>query len=330
MRIYAPVLSARGYWAIPICIIGVIAFLLGRASVSLPVFSTNTYGFTGHHYTYISPLLECGDSQGILPKDAKNAEQAVRAIIAAQKDSGSLDTIGVYYRDLHNGPTFSVDAGTKFSPGSLLKIPVMMAAYKKSVSDPSFLSTRTTYAGPTSATSHIFTVADPIVEGKTYTTLELMEHMIWHSDNNATIQLYKTVGFDSVVSTYTDLGYDAPVQNEDYLISVRDYSTLFRVLYNATYLPPRQSEEALSQLTKSDFKQGIVAGVPEGVIVAHKFGERELPEEGMQKQLHDCGIVYKKDHPYLLCIMSRGTDFQSLEKTISDISKAVYDAIDAA
>lgn len=330
MKIRSPLMSSYGYWAVALLVVFVGVFMLGRVSVSLPISGPSLYGFTGHHYTYISPLLECGDSQGILPKDAKRAEAAVKDIIAAKKTSGTLDTIGVYYRDLHNGPTFNIEGDTKFSPGSLLKIPVMMAAYKRSASDPAFLTKEVEYSEPASVSSQVVEVADPIEHGKKYTVRELIEHMIWHSDNNAAIQLYKTIGFDSVVSTYTDLGYETPVQNQDYLISVRDYSTLFRVLYNATYLPAKESEEALTQLTKSDFKNGIVAGVPSGVVVAHKFGERELPEEGMKKQLHDCGIVYKKDHPYLLCIMTRGTDFDSLEKTIADISKAVYDAIDAA
>lgn len=330
MNVRSAIKSVHGYWAVALFLAVAVAFILGRVSVSIPISGPSIYGFTGHNYAYISPLLECGDSQGILPKDAKNAEQAVKDIIAAKKESGSLDSIGVYYRDLHNGPTFSINANAKFSPGSLLKIPIMMAAYKQAVSDPKFLTKRINYTEPSSKSSQVVQVADPIVQGKSYTVLELIEHMIWHSDNNAAIQLYKTVGFDSVVSAYTDLGYESPVQNQDYLISVRDYSTLFRVLYNATYLPPKESEAALTHLTKSDFKNGIVAGVPADVVVAHKFGERELPEEGMLKQLHDCGIVYKKDHPYLLCIMSRGTDFDALEQTISAISKAVYDTIDAA
>jgi hypothetical protein len=52
------------------------------------------------------------------------------------------------------------------------------------------------------------------------------------------------------------------------------------------------------------------------------MGEREL-QNGI-RQLHDCGIVYLESHPYLLCIMTRGYDFEKLSKIISMISSQVY------
>jgi hypothetical protein len=63
--------------------------------------------------------------------------------------------------------------------------------------------------------------------------------------------------------------------------------------------------------------------LPKSLAVAHKFGERELPN-GI-KQLHDCGIVYLPKHPYLLCIMTRGTDYDRLSTVISTISKKIYE-----
>jgi hypothetical protein len=41
-------------------------------------------------------------------------------------------------------------------------------------------------------------------------------------------------------------------------------------------------------------------------------------------QLHDCGIVYKQKHPYLVCIMMRGTDLDTLAKVIAELSKIAY------
>ena len=78
-------------------------------------------------------------------------------------------------------------------------------------------------------------------------------------------------------------------------------------------------------LAQSEFKAGLVSGVPATIEVAHKFGEHS--EEGMV-QLHDCGIVYYPRHPYLLCIMSKGPNFEFLDDAIVGVSKIVYGAVD--
>jgi beta-lactamase class A len=84
------------------------------------------------------------------------------------------------------------------------------------------------------------------------------------------------------------------------------------------------SEKALKLLTQTKYKDALYAGVPQHIEVAHKFGERQfLPSQ--EKQLHDCGIVYHPQNPYLLCIMSRGQDFKKLSNIIKNISKATYD-----
>ena len=76
-------------------------------------------------------------------------------------------------------------------------------------------------------------------------------------------------------------------------------------------------QKVLDLLSQSTFIQGIVAGVPEGVKVAHKFGEAEgVDKEGkvVTHILNDCGIVYKPESPYILCIMIEGEDYSQMEK----------------
>src|SRR6185295_18381478 len=97
---------------------------------------------------------------------------------------------------------------------------------------------------------------------------------------------------------------------------------LFRVLYNSTYLTSANSEYALSLLSQSSFKDGLVKELPPGVTVAHKFGEGGGPEEN---QLSDAGIVYDGSTPYLIVVMTRGKQLTELSQSISEISKQVYD-----
>ena len=81
-------------------------------------------------------------------------------------------------------------------------------------------------------------------------------------------------------------------------------------------------------MAKSNFKEGIVGGVPEGVRVANKFGEVAAinpANNNVEKvELHDCGIVYREKDPYSICIMTEGTNFDDLSKVIGDISKIIW------
>jgi len=81
---------------------------------------------------------------------------------------------------------------------------------------------------------------------------------------------------------------------------------------------------ALEVLSRTRFKNGIKAGISDQATVASKFGERGLIDSNA-KQLHDCGIVYDGNSPYLLCIMTKGTDWERQATVIQEISKLVFE-----
>ncbi len=87
------------------------------------------------------------------------------------------------------------------------------------------------------------------------------------------------------------------------------------------------SQYALELLSETTFSDGIVAGVPGGTRVAHKFGFRQ-PSEA-ESQLHDCGIVYHPLATYILCVMTSGTDARQEAEGIAAISRVTYDAVTA-
>jgi beta-lactamase class A len=124
---------------------------------------------------------------------------------------------------------------------------------------------------------------------------------------------------------YTDLEIVAPNDKvSDDSMTVKDYSAFFRILYNASYLSQSMSEKALGLLTQVKFDKGLLGQLPKKTIVAHKFGERIYTDDN-ERQLHDCGIVYHPTDPYLLCVMTRGHDYDTLASVISSLSKIVWD-----
>jgi len=146
--------------------------------------------------------------------------------------------------------------------------------------------------------------------------------MIINSDNDALAMLDDSFWDNESNKVQKDLGVEVSDGNStDDFITVKGYASLFRILFNASYLSRDNSEKALKMLSGVEFKKGIVAGVPPEIVVSHKYGERQLCDIS---QLHDCGIVYYPNHPYLLCIMTRGSDYNKLASVIKDISKTIY------
>lgn len=98
--------------------------------------------------------------------------------------------------------------------------------------------------------------------------------MITNSDNEAKELLIQDIDETFLQKVYTEIGINTAGDLTKDFISVKDYSGFFRLLYNATYLNRDLSEKALKILSKTNFDKGITAGLPKGITVAHKFGER--------------------------------------------------------
>lgn len=280
-----------------------------------------------HGYRFVNPLLSCGDASPVLPGQVSAMREDVESYIAAQRSARNVSEVALYFRDLRNGPIFGINEFAEFSPGSLGKVPVLMAVLEEAERNPGLLGAAVVFGGGTALESQGIMPATPLVAGTAYTVEELLRRMITQSDNEASQLLYEVVGGKAVTRTYDDLGLLAPVDPYTYSMRVRDYASFFRLLFNATYLSPDASEYALALLSESMFKDGLVAGVPPGVTVAHKFGERTLGDG--EQQLHDCGIVYAPDHPYILCVMTRGPSIEQLEQVVAGISRIVYERITA-
>lgn len=275
-----------------------------------------------------NPLLQCDLGSEYL---AQNSIRPFRTVIETRintlKSEGKATHVSYYFRDLNNGSWFGLNEKESFSPASLLKVPLLIHLLARAEQEPDILNMQIEYGGGDANASQFIIPENPIEVGKVYTVRELLEHMIIESDNNAALLLAEFAGPDKFQTIFTDLGLSLPpTVNSTGSMSVRDYASFFRVLFNASYISQPSSESALTLLSQSKFKNGIVAGVPSETLVAHKFGERELQN---QKQLHDCGIVYAGKSPYLLCIMTRGNDFPTLAKVIAELSKTTYEQVAA-
>jgi beta-lactamase class A len=289
-------------------------------------------------YEFVDPLLDCeqaGDE--VESPELRPFRQNVNNFIQKDLDKKWADEVSVYFRELNDGRTFTIGKTEEFYPASLMKVPIMISLLKEAEANPQILKHEITYDNP-EIKKFQNDISKTLEFGKRYTVDELLSRMIIYSDNVSTNLLENFVKINDLEKTFTDLGMKDPYRDVDqsrmhgtsttYMISAETYASFFRVLFNASYLSRPMSGKALSLLAQSEFKDGLVAGVPAGIKVAHKYGVRTTGAYGEIKQLHDCGIIYYPDHPYLLCIMTSGKSYEYLDDALKEISRVVYREID--
>ncbi len=279
-------------------------------------------------YKYINPLLECETASGRQLKELIPFKTRIGEVVNAQIQKKNLSEASVYFRDLNNGPWFGINETRRFAPASLLKVGVMMAYYKWAETEPDVLRRQIQFGGTAlPMPNQTIPAGKKLKTGGIYTIDELIEQMIIYSDNEADIVLLNYLGEARFLDIFKKLDIELNAGSMiDDIMSVKKYGSLFRILYNASYLSKDYSEKALGLLTRTKFAKGLTAHLPADLQLAHKFGERTI---GDVKQLHDCGIIYFPGNPYLLCVMSRGRDIKLLESGIAEISKTAFKEVSA-
>ncbi len=281
-------------------------------------------------YQYINPLLGYN-----VPSDVKEFNEYK---LLEQKISGNLKNVGlddysVYFRDLTLGRWTGINENSNFSPGSMMKVAIMVAYFKQAENDPGILQQQFLYSSSTvdEVSGVPFSAPSNLQVGKSYTVENLIEAMIINSDNGAKDVLINHIDQRSFVEVHTDLGLPNPADGGDYKITAKEYAILLRVLYNATYLSRADSEKALQILSQAQYDPGLVAGVPTGTGIAQKYGEAIEGQNSLNPEivLSDCGVVYQNSHPYILCAMTKGKDLNKLNQALATISKTVWDEVNS-
>lgn len=281
---------------------------------------------TTNSFLYTNPLLNYEQTSSIVENKNINLEQYLKDYLDIKKWKNKTTHISVYFRNLNNWNRFGINEKEEFSPASLMKLPLFMSYYKLSEEYPNILKEKLLYI-PDSFEEEITQNIKPektLESNKEYKIKDLLDYMILYSDNKSSILLENSIDIDIYKKSFTDVGIDFPEFKDGQFennINIVEYSSFFRVLYNSSYLNRLNSEYVLNLLSKTTFTKWLKKWVPKETLVSHKFGERMINGE---KQLHDCWIIYYPNHPYILCVMTRGRDWQVLENIISDISQKVY------
>lgn len=269
-----------------------------------------------HPLLFAEPQTESAQLNG--------CKNTINNIINKHKGIGDISSASVYIREFKQANWISINGNELYSPGSLLKVPELIAFYKMNEKQPGFLDKQIEYNNKVSTDNRVISFeSNHIQVGKKYTIKELLNYMIVYSDNEATMLLNSLVDRAVFSSVFTDIGLKQPDFNSpDYKITASDYSLFLKELYNGSYLDFANSEACLSLLSKSVFRNGLSKELPIDCKVAHKFGEGG---QSTSPNFSEAAIVYAGDNPYIITIMIKGYDMKVLPAVTAEISKNVYD-----
>jgi beta-lactamase class A len=266
-----------------------------------------------------------------------DVRQAVEAAIAA---SGA--EVAVVWRPLDAVPgsadEIRINAGTEFHAASTMKVPVMIELFSRvahgdvSLDDeiPVTNRFRSIVDGSWYELSSSEDSDGDVYRaiGQTLSYRALCEAMITRSSNLAANILIDQLGPKKIQATTDALGapgmhvlrgvedqkaFDKGMNNTT---TADALATLFWKIGRGEVVSKGASEAMVAILERQAFNEGIPAGLPAGVAVAHKTGS-------ITRIRHDAGIVYAA-RPYVLVVLVRGLDDASKADALTaDISRLV-------
>jgi beta-lactamase class A len=264
-------------------------------------------------------------------------EPALRRLIA---DSGA--EVAVAYRTLDGRTALLLDADKTFHAASTMKVPVMIELFRQAhthtlaLDDPLLITNQ--FHSIVDGSPYALTEGDAAdkdvfaAQGRTLPLRQLCEAMITLSSNFAANLLIEKLGVENIRRTVTALGADGM----HVLRGVEDQKAFDKGLNNTTTARAllvllerigqgravdRESDaEMVRILSRQQISpDAIPAGVPAGIVVAHKTGS-------ITRIHHDAAIVYAQK-PYVLVVLVRGLDdLRKSAALMAAVSKAVYES----
>ncbi|HEX5734067.1 MAG TPA: serine hydrolase [Blastocatellia bacterium] len=289
---------------------------------------------TSARFSALVILLLC---PALFAFESNDRENKIQQLI---KESGA-EMVGVAYFDLETGAEILINADENFHAASTMKVPVMMEVFRQdrkgklSLND--YIPIKNDFISIADGTRFSISAESDSEQtlynriGQIEVVSELIHLMINVSSNLATNLLIERVTAPSVMEYMREIGarnirvlrgvedskaYELGMNNTT---TARDLMIILRQIARKQAVSSKASNEMVKILLEQKFNDGIPAGLPKEVKVAHKTGS-------ITKINHDAAIVYPANRkPYVLVVLTRGIeDEKRANKLIADISRTIY------
>ena len=285
-------------------------------------------------------------ASGLRAAEPGALEVAVRKVAAAHAGK-----VAVAVKNLDTGEGFHIDGDAVMPTASLIKVAVMVEAYRQADAKKLDLTKSVTLTkadkvpGAGILTPHFS-------DGATFPVRDAVRLMIVYSDNTATNLVLDQVGTKNVNDTTKAFGLpDTRVNAKVYKGSTTSVDPdrtkkyglgsttanetvkLFELIHAEKAASAEACRAMLSHLKANDDREQLVRFLPAGTVVAHKSG-------AVSNARTDAGIMYipdpadaakKKTIPVAVCVLTnenadkRWVIDNAAQVTIGKIGKAVYD-----
>lgn len=235
-----------------------------------------------------------------------------------QKIDPLNDKFAMYFEYLPTGTSIGINSGNEFYSASLFKLPVVMAYFrhKENTNSTTDVKIRLTKDMIDDRFGDLWQKG----EGYEIGLDEAAQIALTKSDNTAAKALGVGITQNDFDDVYKGIDINLQITDKGTVMTTKNYSSILKSLYFSAVLSRDDSEKILAFLTESEFNDKLIAGIPSGVVVAHKIGVID------NESYMDCGIVYVPKRPYILCMVSKGTEDEARQR-MSGISKMIYDYV---
>ena len=227
------------------------------------------------------------------------------------------DDFGIVIKDLQTGRGTAINSGQAYFSASLFKLFIMFEVLHQESLGLLKLTDELTITPFYDAQS-----VGPRLTSRCQklTVRQALEAMMARSDNAVAILLQDLAGSGNINDSMVSLGMrDSHYLTEDLPTSARDVAQLLEGIGRYQAVSKSASEEMVRLLSLEQFDNGLRAGTPPGLRLAHKTGN-------YQGMTHDVGIVYGPLGAYLVVVLSDDANASAVTK---DVASTVFDHFNA-
>ena len=269
-------------------------------------------------------------SDGVPDSERERVENALGE--AAQRIEGYDGVAGVYVRDLEGDFGYGIRPDEEFFTASTIKLPVMVAVYRKVDEGELSLSQMIEIKEEDWAAGAGWLQWERA--GTRQTVGDLLLLMMTQSDNVATNALVRTVGgADHINEVARSLGAEntllyqkvsserAAIPQLDNRSTPRDMATMLQKIADGEAASEKSCGYMIELMNLNELDWWLDAGLPANVYAANKAG-------WLYEVYDDVGIVKAGDRPYVVAIMSKygSGDVDKGQILIEELSRTVWES----
>ncbi len=273
------------------------------------------------------------------PASAQSLSERLTPLISAHEGD-----VAVAVKHLTKGESFNHKADEPMPTASLIKLPIMLEAYRQASEGKFSLDDRVTFTDD-DKTPGSGILSTHFSNGASFTVRDAIRLMIAYSDNTATNLVLAKIGLPATNQTMEGLGFPstkvhafvfrpassiAPERSKEFGLgstTASDMIALVEMLNAKKVVNPAACDAMLDHLRRCEDKR-LSRLLPTGIKVAHKTGSVAAVRT-------DAGIIEAKSGPIAICVLTknnkdqRWSDENAGEVLTSKIAREVYDYFEA-